>query len=132
MIAAFCFVFLSTGFGGTGCGLGSPSGSGGSATSRDGTYDFSFAYDHNGTIETVVLPQYFIVTNGVITSNPPELSGSVLDGFGNVSFSGPCPVNGGGAQFTGTLNLPNPLGGEGEWQCGIGGVSNTWRAYNGH
>jgi hypothetical protein len=104
---------------------------GGGLDTRDGTYDFSFVYNYNGTPMTVVLPQYFIVTNGVISSNPAELSGSVLDGFGNVEFSGPCPVGDGGAVFTGTLNLVNPLGGSGDWVCNVGGASNTWRAYNG-
>jgi hypothetical protein len=98
----------------------------------DGTYDFSFVYTaQGGARQTVVLSRYLIVTNGIISSNPIESSGSVLDTFSNVRFTGPCPIGNGGAVFTGVLNLRNPKGGMGSWQCNIGGVSNTWRAYNG-
>ena len=128
-VALLFLVFTGTGVGVVGCGFSSPTTP---VNSRDGVYDFSFVYNNNGTPETVVLPQYFIVTNDVLSSNPQELSGFVLDDFGNVRFSGPCPVNNGGAVFTGTLNLLNPMGGRGDWKCDIGGVSNTWRAYNGH
>ena len=98
---------------------------------RDGTYDFSFVYNQNGTLRTVVLNRYLIVRSGKISSNPSESSGSVLDNFGNVRFEGPCPVNGGGAVYTGALNLRNPKGGQGNWRCNTGGATNTWRAYNG-
>ena len=98
----------------------------------DGTYDFSFVINHNGTRETYVLSRYFIVTNGSISSNPAQLSGSVLDNFGNVRYSGPCPVgNTGGAVFTGILNAGNPKFGQGNWVCNNGGASESWRAYNG-
>ena len=97
----------------------------------DATYDFSFVYNNNGTLQTVVLSRYLIVTNGIISSNPRESTGSVLDNFSNVRFSGPCPLNSGGAVFTGALNLRNPKGGQGDWRCNIGGATLTWRAYNG-
>ena len=128
-----CGALLGAALGSPGCGLGAaPIAVPASGSSRDGVYDFSFVFSQNGTPTTVVLQQYFVVTNGNISSNPAELSGSVLDDFGNVEFTGPCPVNGGNAQFTGTLNLVNPLGGQGGWTCDIGGASNTWRAYNGY
>lgn len=104
----------------------------GSNTQDDGTYDFSFVINHGGTLQTYVLPRYFIVTNGVISSSAGDLSGSVLDNFNNVRFTGPCPVgNTGGAVFTGILNLRNPKGGQGSWVCNNGGASLSWRAYNG-
>src|ERR1035437_8629273 len=118
---------------GNGCFNGNDvTGVGGSGSNKyDGTYDFSFVINHNGTPETTVLSRYFKVTNGNISSNPPQLAGSVLDNFGNVNYSGPCPVNSGNAVFTGILNAGNPKFGQGKWTCNNGGVSNTWRAYNG-
>lgn len=98
----------------------------------DAVYDFSFVTSTPGGNQTIVLPAgFFIVKNGVISSSDNTLSGKVLDDFGNVQFTGPCPINNGTANFTGILNAGNPKFGQGNYTCQIGGITRTWRAYNG-
>ena len=99
----------------------------------DGVYDFSFVTSTPSGNQTIVLPAgFFIVKNGVISSSDNTLSGKVLDDFGNVQFTGPCPINNGTANFTGILDaLAAPKAGHGNYTCQIGGITRTWRAYNG-
>ena len=99
----------------------------------DGVYDFSFVTSTPSGNQTIVLPAgFFIVKKGVISSSDNTLSGTVLDDFGNVQFTGPCPINNGTANFTGMLNaLSGPKFGQGNYTCQIGGITRTWRAYNG-
>jgi hypothetical protein len=108
----------------------SPSSSG---RKYDGVYDMSVnvppQVNPNGVI---VVSGFFHVSSDVISSSDGTLSGSVTDTFGNVSFTGPCPVgNTGGATFTGVLNAGNPKFGQGTWRCNNGGASSSWRVYNG-
>ena len=99
----------------------------------DGVYDFSIVTTSPSGNQTIVLPPgFFIVRNGIISSSDNTLSGSVTDNFGNVVFTGPCPINNGSANFTGILDaLAAPKAGLGNYTCQIGGISRTWRAYNG-
>ena len=96
-------------------------------------YDFSIVTTSPSGNQTIVLPPgFFIVRNGIISSSDNTLSGSVTDDFGNVVFTGPCPINNGSANFTGILDaLAAPKAGHGNYTCQIGGISRTWRAYNG-
>ena len=99
----------------------------------DGVYDFSFVTSTPSGNQTIVLPAgFFIVKKGVISSSDNTLSGTVTnEEFGNVQFTGPCPINNGIANFTGILNAGNPKFGQGNYTCQIGGITRTWRAYNG-
>lgn len=94
----------------------------------DGTYDYSVTVV--GTVYQV--SQSFYVTNGEISNSEGSFSGSVLDDFGNVQFTGPCPSGStGGAVYTGILNEGNPKFGQGSWSCS-GSSGSTWRVYNGN
>ncbi|HEV2644626.1 MAG TPA: hypothetical protein VGT98_18075, partial [Candidatus Elarobacter sp.] len=93
----------------------------------DGTYDFSETQNTPTGTTLFNAARYFTVANNVVSSSDGALRGGVTDNFGNVTFSGPCPVNGGGATFTGILNAGNPKFGQGKWVCAIGGATNTWR-----
>lgn len=97
----------------------------------DGTYDFSEVQNNPTGTNVFVAARYVKITNSVLLSSDGRLSGSVTDNFGTVSFTGPCPVNGGSARFTGLLDAGNPKGGLGKWVCTIGGATNSWRLYNG-
>ena len=104
----------------------------------DGTYDFSFMHTNAGAADsTVVLNRFFIVTNGRISASDGTLSGTVTPiGTGSLSgtatFVGPCPINNGLADYTGTINAGGGLkAGGGSYTCRIGGISRSWRAYNG-
>ena len=107
--------------------------------SSSGSNQFDALYDMSVTVPTQVTPSglivlsgFFHVSSGVISSSDNTLSGSVTDTFGDVSFTGPCPVgNTGGATFTGILDAGNPKFGQGKWVCSNGGASNSWRVYNG-
>lgn len=93
----------------------------------DGTYDYSVTV--LGTVYQA--PQSFFVTNGTISNSDGSFSGSVLDDFGNVEFTGPCPSGStGGAVFSGILNEGNPNFGQGSWSCS-GSPGSTWRVFNG-
>ena len=114
-----------------GCVPSSTSPSSGGAK-YDGVYDMSVTVPPQVQPTPIVLARFFFVTNGSISSSDNTLSGSVADNFGNVTFSGPCPVgNTGGATFTGILNAGNPKFGQGTWRCANGGASSSWRVYNG-
>jgi hypothetical protein len=94
----------------------------------DGTYDYSVTV--TGSVYQV--SQSFYVTNGEISNSEGNFSGSVLDDFGNVEFTGPCPSGStGGAVYTGILNEGNPKFGQGSWSCS-GSPGSTWRVYNGN
>jgi len=104
----------------------------------DGTYDFSFMHTNAGAPDsTVVLNRFFIVTNGRISASDGTLSGSATPiGSGSFSgtatFVGPCPINNGLADYSGTINAGGGLKtGLGSYTCRIGGISRSWRAYNG-
>jgi hypothetical protein len=117
----------------TGCiGATSPSSSG--SNQFDGVYDMSVAVPTQvAPSGVIVVSGFFHVTSGVISSSDNTLSGSVTDTFGDVSFSGPCPVgNTGGATFAGIIDAGNPKFGQGTWTCSNGGASSSWRVYNGH
>jgi len=108
--------------------------SGDASGKYDGVYDFSIVVPKpGGGDSTMVLPAgFFIIRNGVISSSDSTLSGTVLDDFGNISFTGPCTVNGLGANFTGIMDaLAGPKFGQGSYTCQYGGITRTWRAYNG-
>ena len=105
-----------------------------SKVAYDGVYDFSIVTTSPSGNQTIVLPPgFFIVRNGIISSSDNTLSGSVTNfEFGNVVFTGPCHINNGSANFTGILDaLAAPKAGHGNYTCQIGGISRTWRAYNG-
>ena len=107
----------------------SPSSS--SGAKYDGTYDFSETQNTPTGTTLFNAARYFTVANNVVSSHDGALHGNVTDNFGNVAFNGPCPVNGGGATFTGILNAGNPKFGQGKWVCTTGGATNTWRVNNG-
>ena len=109
----------------------------------DGTYDFSFVYATGSTtVTTQVLPRFFIVRNGIVSSSDGTVAGTVTNStFGNVQFTGPCPHGDSlpnpnlSAIWTGILNAGSgPKFGEGNYVCRtpVGTPArNTWRAYNG-
>ena len=106
----------------------------------DGTYDFSITYPTSGTtVATSVVPRFFIIRNGAVSSSDATVAGTILDTFGNVRFTGPCPHGDGmpnpnlSATFTGIMNAgAGPKFGQGTYVCrqAISGTK-TWRAYNG-
>jgi hypothetical protein len=126
-----------------GCGnVGEDSGSTDNGTSTgsgsnkyDATYDFSFVHTNPppDADTTVVLSQFFIITDGTVSSSDGTLSGAVQDDdFGTVKFSGPCPINNDSADWEGIMDvLAGPKTGQGSYTCITGGISRTWRAYNG-
>lgn len=93
-----------------------------SASSLDGIYDYTYTlYGPNGW-ETRHVDSGFCVSGGVISSNPPALSGAV-DAGGGVRFAGPCPYGDPQATFTGRLTPDGQ--GSGQYQCPHG-HSGTW------
>lgn len=112
--------------------LSAPS-SGSSGGKYDGVYDFSIVTTSPSGNVTKVMPSgFFIIRNGKISSSDNTISGSVKDNFGTVEFTGPCPINGNGAKYTGLLSaLATPKAGHGEYVCNFGGITRTWRVYNG-
>jgi hypothetical protein len=134
------FAFVATLLVLAGCNLGlspdeatTPSSTGSGITTFDGTYSYSYQIDINNVEQSYNNSAQFIVTNGVITSNPSGFSGSVTDSAGAVSFTGACPISGntGGATFTGTLDAASPMFGQGTWTCASGGVSDNWQVSDG-
>jgi hypothetical protein len=134
------FALVATALVLAGCNLGlspdetaSTSSSGSGITLFDGTYSYSYQIDINNVEQSYNNSAQFIVTNGVITSNPAGFSGSVTDSAGAVSFTGACPISGntGGATFTGTLDDASPMFGQGTWTCSTGGVSDNWQVSDG-
>lgn len=100
----------------------------GGLTRFDATYDYSVTV--LGTVYAV--DQSFYITDGVISNSEGSFSGEVVDDFGNVEFTGPCPSGStGGAVFTGIVNEGNPNFGQGTWSCS-GSPGSTWRIYNGN
>ncbi len=120
--------------GATGCVSlpGTDATGGGSAGAFDGTYDYSYQLNANGSEQNFPDAAQLVVTNGVVTSNPAGFTGQVTDSFGDVSWQGPCPVgNTGGATFTGILDQGNPKFGQGTWVCNNGGATDAWQVSNG-
>ncbi|HZS62853.1 MAG TPA: hypothetical protein VFA43_26565 [Gemmatimonadaceae bacterium] len=113
---------------------GSSSTSGSGIATFDGTYSYSYQIDNNGTEQSNSNVAQFIVTNGVITSNPAGFAGTVTDSTGQVSFTGPCPISGntGGATYIGQLANDAPKFGQGTWTCTTGGVSDKWEVNDGN
>ncbi|HKB71591.1 MAG TPA: BACON domain-containing carbohydrate-binding protein, partial [Thermoanaerobaculia bacterium] len=105
-------------------------GGGGGLSAFDGTYDMTVWYSYNGTPTSQTASQYFIVTNGAISSSFGDLGGSVLDTAGDVRFTGPCPTNSKGATYTGQLFASSPKSGNGAYVCGDG-LTNNWSVSNG-
>ena len=96
-----------------------------------GTYDYSFNWsDGPGAANQHVnsFQRYMKITNGVIRSTDGAFNGSVLNTFGNVNFTGPCPVGSGNASFTGTVSGAQ---GQGSYTCPSNGYTNSWHFYNG-
>ena len=67
-------------------GLDDPTAGGSSSTSSgsgiatfDGTYSYSYQIDNNGTEQSNSNVAQFIISNGVISSNPAGFAGSVSD-----------------------------------------------------
>jgi len=94
------------------------------------------------TVATQVLQRFFIVRNGIVSSNDGTVAGAITnDNFGNVRFTGPCPHGDSlpnpnlSATWTGIMNAgAGPKFGQGNYVCRtpVGTPSrNTWRAYNG-
>lgn len=122
-------------------GLDDPTAGGSSSTSSgsgiatfDGTYTYSYQIDNSGTEQSNSNVAQFIVTNGVISSNPAGFAGTVTDSTGDVSFTGPCPISGntGGATYIGQLANDTPKFGQGTWTCTTGGVSDKWQVNDGN
>jgi hypothetical protein len=95
----------------------------------DGTYSYSYQINNNGTEQSNSNIALFLVSKGVISSNPAGFAGTVTDSTGSVSFTGPCPISGnaGGATYIGTLANDTPKFGQGTWTCTTGGVSDNWQ-----
>ncbi len=72
------------------------------AASYDGVYNYAYNLHGPSGWETHYVDEGFIVRSGVISSNPPALTGSV-DSNGNVHFTGPSPYGSPTATFTGAL-----------------------------
>jgi hypothetical protein len=72
------------------------------AGAHDGVYNYAYNLNGPGGWETHRVDSGFTVRNGVISSNPPALSGSV-DSSGNVYFTGPSPYGSPSAVFTGAI-----------------------------
>jgi hypothetical protein len=92
-----------------------------------------YQIDNNGTEQSNSNVAQFIISNGVISSNPAGFAGSVTDSTGNVSFTGPCPISGntGGATYIGQVVNDTPKFGQGTWTCTTGGVSDNWQVNGG-
>jgi hypothetical protein len=121
--------------------LGDPTSGGPTSTSSasgiatfDGTYSYSYQIDNSGTEQSNSNIAQFIVSNGVISSSPAGLAGTVTDSTGDVSFTGPCPISGntGGATYIGQLANDTPKFGQGTWTCTSGGVSDHWQVNDGN
>lgn len=96
-----------------------------------GTYDYSFNWSDGPAASNQHVnsfAKYMKITNGVIRSTDGAFYGSVLDTFGNVSFTGPCPVGSGNATFTGVVSGAQ---GQGKYTCPSNGYTNSWHFYNG-
>lgn len=113
---------------GTGVGATTPG-----SSKYDGTYDFFFKHPAPGGVtQSVSVARFFIIRNGVVSSSDGTLAG-VVDGFGKVTFTGPCPINSSVGDWVGSMNASALAGsnfGEGTYTCrmAIGGSSNTWQA----
>ena len=112
---------------GTGVGAATPG-----SSKYDGTYDFFFKHPAPGGVtQSVNLLRFFIVRNGVVSSSDGALAG-VVNGSGQVTFTGPCPINNSLGDWTGNMNASALAGsnfGQGTYTCrtAIGGSSNTWQ-----
>lgn len=102
-----------------------------SGVKYDGTYDFSEVQPTPTGTTVFTAARYWRISNNVISSSDGRFTGSVLDTFGNVRATGPCPVNGGTATYTGIVNAGNPKFGQGTYTCNTGGAGNSWHVYNG-
>lgn len=87
----------------------------------DGTYDYSYSFNGPNGRETYNVPSGFIISNGMIYSNPSAYTGSI-DATGNARFTGPCP-QGGSATFSGVVRADGTGGGSYQ---GPSGVTGTW------
>ncbi len=130
--AAITFVMLLTPLLVTGCnipGLGAATGD----TSRfDGTYDYNVQFPTpGGGTSSVSCSNCVFIQNGNVTNIDGSFFGGVTDAsFGNVEFSGPCPVAG-TASYDGILNEGNPKNGSGNYTCIENGVTGRWSFLNG-
>jgi hypothetical protein len=99
----------------------------------DGTYDFSFTFPkQGGGVNTQVINRFFIIRNGQISSADGTVTGSVLDNFGNVRFTGPCWDGGGSpATWMGIMDALAGKNGQGTYTCRNNIIGGSWRAYNG-
>jgi pimeloyl-ACP methyl ester carboxylesterase len=107
-----------------------------SGTKYDGTYNFFFRNPGpGGTTESHNAPNLLTIRNGQVNSNDGSVRGTVDLTFGNITFTGPCPINNSVATFTGIMNQSALAGsnfGQGNWQCSlaIGGTEaqRSWQA----
>ena len=94
----------------------------------DGTYDYAVVVRG----QTLRANQAFYISQGVVSNSQGSFSGAVLDNFGNIEFTGPCPDASSlsGALFSGTVTEGNPNFGQGTWDCGTG-TGDRWSILNG-
>ncbi|MFH2110732.1 MAG: hypothetical protein ABIJ47_05660 [Candidatus Bathyarchaeota archaeon] len=92
------------------------------AASFDGVYNYAYNLNGPSGWETRRVNNGFIVRSGVVSSDPPALSGTV-DSAGNVRFTGPSPYGGGSATFSGAIKSDGT--GEGTYVDGQG-LAGRW------
>ena len=89
----------------------------------DGTYSYSYTYQWESQVSTRDLGAVFIVSNGEISvSGTSSFYGSV-DSSGYVEFSGPSPMGGETATFTGSISDGY---GSGTWRASGSGAHGSW------
>lgn len=92
------------------------------AATFDGVYNYAYNLNGPNGWETHYVDNGFIVSNGIISSSPPALSGTA-ESSGNAVFTGPSPYGGGSASFTGVIRSDGT--GEGTYVDGQGLVG-SW------
>ncbi len=95
----------------------------------DGTYDYAVVVRG----QTLRATQAFFIQNGVVSNSEGSFSGAVVDNFGNIEFTGPCPDASSlsGGLFTGVVHESSLSNfGEGTWDCGTGS-GDRWSILNG-
>lgn len=93
-----------------------------SAAGFDGTYDYTYTLRGPNGWETHHVSAGLRISDSVVSSNPPALSGAV-DAQGGVHFTGPCPYGDPQATFTGRLTSNGQ--GSGQYECPYG-HSGSW------
>ncbi|MCW4050478.1 MAG: hypothetical protein NWE89_12165 [Candidatus Bathyarchaeota archaeon] len=92
------------------------------AASFEGVYNYAYNLRGPEGWEEHRVDSGFIVRSGVISSDPPALSGSV-DSSGEAVFTGPSPYGGGSATFTGVIRSDGS--GDGSYVDGQG-LTGNW------